>query len=111
MERKEKKKTLKNAESGSETESLVTDEIYGRLLAAEIDSLSKLIRNRVFYISRFVACFLYSNLRRVIPFFNSKIIAIILISITFIITFNVFYKTRFYIFVRVATFQTLIIWH
>lgn len=107
----EKKKTLKNAESGSETESLVTDEIYDRLLAAEIDSLSKLIRNRVFYISRFVACFFCSKLHHVILFFNSNIFSIILIPITFIITFNVFDKTRFYIFVRVTTFQTSLIWH
>lgn len=71
-QKKGKKKPLKNAESGSETESLVTDEIYDRLLAAEIDSLSKLIRNRVFYISRFVACFLYSKLYRVMLLFSFK---------------------------------------
>lgn len=83
--RQGKEKTLKNAgESGSETESLVTDEIYDRLLAAEIDSLSKLIRNGVFYISRFVACFLYSKLRCVIlSFFNLKIFSIILILIIY----------------------------
>lgn len=56
--KKDKKKTLNQQRN---RKSLVTGEIYDRLLAAEIDSLSKLIRNGIFSFSHFVVCFSYSK--------------------------------------------------
>lgn len=66
---KGKKKKEKHQETPNQQRkrgSLVTGEIYDRLLAAEIDSLSKLIRNGVFSFPGFVPSFLYRRvLRRV----------------------------------------------
>lgn len=58
----EERKTKKHQEMLNQQrnrKSLVTGEIYDRLLAAEIDSLSKLIRNGIFSFSHFVVCFSY----------------------------------------------------
>jgi len=60
----EERKTKKHQETLNQQwnrKSLVTGEIYDRLLAAEIDSLSKLIRNGIFSFSHFVGCFSYSK--------------------------------------------------
>jgi len=58
-EQKRVKKEKHQETPNQQRKSLVAGEIYDRLLAAEIDSLSKLIRNGVFAFFRFVPCFLY----------------------------------------------------
>jgi len=60
-EREKRKKHQEALNQQRNRKSLVTGEIYDRLLAAEIDSLSKLIRNGIFSFSHFVVCFFYSK--------------------------------------------------
>lgn len=55
IEERKMKKHQETLNQQRNRKSLVTGEIYDRLLAAEIDSLSKLIRNGIFSFSHFAS--------------------------------------------------------
>lgn len=93
----EEGKTKKHQETLNQQrnrKSLVTGEIYDRLLAAEIDSLSKLIRNGIFSFSHFVVCFSYSKVfyRVAWCLLFTQRFSIILIPVMYFITFKIYKK-------------------